>query len=76
MKKYLVTGYSKKDGRMATHIYDAIEHVAELINQCANKEIIKSSHDLDFDVQTRRNHNGAEIVYADDYTWSIFLLQK
>lgn len=56
MKKYLVTGYSKKDNKMATHVYNDIESVAQLIEMCANgqsklgESIIPSVKDLDFDV--------------------------
>ena len=49
-RRYLVTGYSKKDDRMATRVYDDIEHVAELINQMEENIVVKSAKDLDFDV--------------------------
>lgn len=83
MKRYLVTGYSKKDGKMATHVYDNIEIIAALINQSENPNelgnaqgsIIKSAKDLDFDVQSRASHLGAEIISTPKYSWSIFLLK-
>ena len=84
MKKYLVTGYSKKDDRMATNIYDDIEYVAELINQLEQPDpatakqdsmLIKSAKDLDFDVQSRASHFGAKIIKTPKYCWSIFLLK-
>lgn len=82
--RYLVTGYSKKDGRMATNIYDDIEHVAELINYfewpdpaTAKQDSmpVKSAKDLDFDVQSRASHFSAEIIKTPKYCWSIFLLK-
>ena len=81
--RYLVTGYSKKDGKMATHIYDDIETIAALINQSedpnelgkAQGTVIKSAKDLDFDVQTRASHLGAEIINTSKYCWSIFYLK-
>lgn len=57
--KYLVTGYRKKDGMMATNIYYDIEDVAEVINQSEYLNMATSKHeslpimsakDLDFDV--------------------------
>ena len=81
MKKYLVTGYSKKDNKMATHVYDDIESVAQLIEMCAGgqakigESVIPSVKDLDFDVQSRASHSGAEIINDKDYCWSIFLLK-
>lgn len=79
--RYLVTGYSKKDNRMATHLYEKIEHVAELIEMCSGSQskigesAIPSVKDLEFDVQSRASHGGAEIINDKNYCWSIFLLK-
>ena len=85
MKQYLVTGYSKKDGKMATHVYSSIEDVAELINMCEkglsnvgeaiDMIIVKNAKDLDFDVQSRASHSSAQIIKTPKYCWSIFFIK-
>ena len=39
------------------------------------ESVIPSVKDLDFDVQSRASHGGAEIINDKDYCWSIFLLK-
>ena len=84
MKKYLLTGYSKTKNKIATRIYDDIDEVAQVINGCEAGEIVwaedeqlivKSPKDLDFNVQSRRSHDGAEIIDTKKFAWSIFYLK-
>lgn len=84
MKKYLLTGYSKTKNKIATRIYDDIDEVAQVINGCEADEIVwaedeqlivKSPKDLDFNVQSRRSHDGAEIIDTKKFAWSIFYLK-
>lgn len=84
MKKYLLTGYSKTKNKIATRMYDNIDEVAQVINGCETGEIVqvedeqlivKSPKDLDFNVQSRRSHDGAEIIDTKKFAWSIFYLK-
>ena len=86
MKKYIVTGYDKKKQKMATHSFDDIEKIAQLINMCeegtsaigenVNKtQVVQNAKDLDFDVQSRASHFGAKIINTEKFCWSIFLVK-
>lgn len=84
MKKYLLTGYDKTKNKIATRIYGNIDDVAQVINGCEAGEvvwvedeqlIVKSPKDLDFDVQSRKSHNSAEIIDTKKFAWSIFYLK-
>lgn len=83
-KKYILTGYDKTKKKINTRVYNDIDSVAEVINGCetgavvwteGEKLIVKSPEDLDFDVQSRRSHNGAEIIDTEKFAWSVFLLK-
>lgn len=83
-KKYILTGYDKAKKKINTRVYNDIGSVAEIINKCETGDIVwtegeqlivKSSKDLDFDVQSRRSHNGAEIIDTQKFAWSIFLMK-
>lgn len=67
-RKYVVTGYSHEFKRMVTRVYDNIEIVALTVGHPNPK-------DLDFNVQSRASHNGAEIIVHDDAVWSVFLMK-
>lgn len=78
--KYVVTGYSKKAQKMATHTYRTIEDIADLINMSEGTvekpgSIIANAKDLDFDVQSRSSHGGAEIIDTPKFCWSVFLMK-
>lgn len=84
MERYLLTGYNKKDKKMATHVYTKIQHVADVINQLEQQDKdaskqdelpIKSVKDLDFNVQSRASHLGAQIICTKNYCWSVFYLK-
>lgn len=86
MKKYIVTGYDKKRQKMATHPFSSIESIAQLINMCeegtssigedVNKtQVIQNPKDLDFDVQSRASHFGAQVINTEKFCWSIFLVK-
>lgn len=73
---YIVTGvYSEKNGTLSTHVYRDIEDVFELIKHFSSDTLLKlykTARDLEFDVQSRRSHNGAVIINDSNASWSIF----
>ena len=82
--KYILTGYDKTKKKINTRVYNDIDSVAEVINKCETGEVvwtegeklvIKSTRDLDFDVHSRRTHNGAELINTEKFAWSVFLLK-
>ena len=82
--KYILTGYDKAKNKINTRIYNDIDSVAEVINKCETGEVVwtedeqlvvKSPKDLDFDVNSRRSHNGAELINTKKFAWSVFLLK-
>ena len=82
--KYILTGYDKTKNKINTRIYNDIDSVAEVINKCETGEVVwtedeqlvvKSPKDLDFDVNSRRSHNGAELINTKKFAWSVFLLK-
>lgn len=84
--KYVVTGYDKKRQKMATRPFDNIEAIAQLINMCEvgtssigedvnQVPVISNPKDLDFNVQSRASHLGAEIVNTPKFCWSIMIVK-
>lgn len=80
MKKYyILTGYNKTKNKMYTQILDDIEFAYDVIKYYSEKELLarySNPRDLDFDVQTCRNHRSAVIIEAATASWSICLTHK
>lgn len=85
--KYIVTGYDKKRQKMSTHPFDDVEIIAQLINMCEEGKssigedtnnrvpVVKNPKDLDFNIQSRASHYGAEVINTPNFCWSIILVK-
>lgn len=76
---FILTGYDKKANSMMTRIIKSIDDVYSTIQYFSPEALTDGSkkyaspRDLEFDVQSRRSHNGAVIIYANDFCWSIIM---
>lgn len=75
MKKiYVFTGYDKKSGKMTTMIRSDMDYIFDVIKYYSAETLAKrykTVKDLEFDVASRRSHNGAVIIDDKAASWSI-----
>lgn len=80
MKKYILTGYYVQKNVLRTDMFTDIESVYSVIDHYSHDALIEkykgSLHDFNFDVMSRRSHNGAVIITDDNFKWSCFQLTK
>lgn len=72
---YVLTGYDKKSGKMSTQMNSDMNYIFDIIKYYSAETLAKrykTVKDLEFDVASRRSHNGAVIIDDEVAIWSIF----
>lgn len=79
-KHYILTGYDTSKDKMSTNMFNDLEVVYSIIDNYSHDALFQkykgSINDFNFDIASRRSHNGAVIINDNMFKWSIFQFEQ